>query len=633
MNNILEFFIKMRDLTAPAIAKTVQNVQRIEKTAKLSERSLQGVTDRVRNLGASDPSAGPVRGLQNIQREADKTKAKVNELSNSVTGTSSSKNSGGIMALGKKLMPYIGAAAMLSFGSSSVNAAMDFGAQQKSYEVLTGSKGRGKELAGELRELKQNTIMGAAVYKNAQTMLGFGISDKEVIKDLKMLGDISMGDADKLGSLTLAFSQTRAAGRLMGQDLLQYINAGFNPLYDISQMTGKSMGVLRKEMEAGAISADMVTKAFEHATGKGGKFNNMMNEIAETPFGKKQMLKGQFAAFKIDLGEALMPMAEGVMNLGSKVLDWINPHKKLSQTLIAEKAETDSLIKSITNLNEGNDQRKAMLNYLVSKYPDLLGNIDKEKITNGELLSKLNEINTAYQKRIDIAASGELVEALRKQIKEADAIFMESSVYGQLMKDGGFKNLEKVDPMAAYFGKTFFGEKGYTKILNDAAAKQKGIGDDARNQLVKQERHTEVLKGVKTAEDLFNKIQGGDKSIPKQLAEEVRRIMPDVQLFRQSYGTMNNFRDYDFSKLSASDIKAGAGLTPGGGGGGKGGGGSVANGITGGGPRVININGVNMKLADTMNVTASDGKDFLNQVEPKLEEFFLRVLNSGASVQ
>ena len=78
---------------------------------------------------------------------------------------------------------------------------------------------------------------------------------------LKQIGDISMGNAERFNSLALAFAQMSATGRLMGQELLQMVNAGFNPLKTMSETTGKSMETLKDEMSKGAISADMVAKA------------------------------------------------------------------------------------------------------------------------------------------------------------------------------------------------------------------------------------------------------------------------------------------------------------------------------------------------------------------------------------
>ena len=87
-----------------------------------------------------------------------------------------------------------------------------------------------------------------------------------------------MGNNEKFSSMTLAFAQMSAAGRLMGQDLNQMINAGFNPLQVISEKTGKSIAVLKKEMEQGAISSEMVADAFAAATSEGGRFYNMLEK-------------------------------------------------------------------------------------------------------------------------------------------------------------------------------------------------------------------------------------------------------------------------------------------------------------------------------------------------------------------
>ena len=141
--------------------------------------------------------------------------------------------------------------------------------------------------------------------------------------DLKMLGDISMGNKEKLSSLTLAYSQIQATGRLMGQDLLQLVNAGFNPLQIISEKTGRSMANLKKDMEDGKIGADMVKKAFEAATGPGGRFFDMTNKIAATPFGKWEALKGQISGIATQLGTAMLPVASMVMDSLSGLANYL----------------------------------------------------------------------------------------------------------------------------------------------------------------------------------------------------------------------------------------------------------------------------------------------------------------------
>lgn len=212
---------------------------------------------------------------------------------------------------------------------NTMQAALDRQQLQVSFDVLTGSKAAGGKLTKELVDLQQNTILGAEVFKNAQTMLGFGFKDTEVVDNLRMLGDVSMGDAEKLNSLTLAFSQIRSAGKLQGQDLLQLINAGFNPLEEMSKRTGKSIGTLKDEMSQGNITFEMVQQAFRDATGEGGKFNNMLGTIAKTDAGMKAQLGGAFEELKIKVGNAFAPLTHFGLELATKLLpimeNMVNP--------------------------------------------------------------------------------------------------------------------------------------------------------------------------------------------------------------------------------------------------------------------------------------------------------------------
>ena len=137
----------------------------------------------------------------------------------------------------------------------------------------------------------------------AQTLLGFNIEAEKVMPTLKALGDISMGDSQKFQSLTLAFAQMSSTGKLMGQDLLQMINAGFNPLVQIAERTGKSVAELKEEMSQGKISVEMVTQAFMDATSEGGKFYNMLEKQSKGIQGSLSNLKGAFDDMLNDIGE------------------------------------------------------------------------------------------------------------------------------------------------------------------------------------------------------------------------------------------------------------------------------------------------------------------------------------------
>lgn len=192
------------------------------------------------------------------------------------------------------------------------------------FRVLAGSEETSTRLLGELNRYADETVWNRPeIQEAAKTMMGFGVSTETVFKDLKMLGDVAMGDKNKLQSLALVFGQISAAGKLQGQDLLQLINAGYNPLLDISELTGKSVATLKEEMSKGAISIDLVRKAFEKATGPGGKFNNMIDSMAKTAPGAFDQMKGKASAGLLRLYDIIQHLLIPAFQTMGKVLDKI----------------------------------------------------------------------------------------------------------------------------------------------------------------------------------------------------------------------------------------------------------------------------------------------------------------------
>jgi tape measure domain-containing protein len=172
------------------------------------------------------------------------------------------------------------------------------------FEVMLGSITKADALIKDIREFAAATPFETGdLEKAATTMLGFGIAADDIMPNIKMLGDVAGGNADKFDRLTYAFSQIQATGRLMGQDLLQLINAGFNPLQTISQKTGITIGNLKKQMEDGLISSSMIAEAFRIETEEGGRFFGMMEKQATTLSGKMGTLLDEIKMIGLALGQ------------------------------------------------------------------------------------------------------------------------------------------------------------------------------------------------------------------------------------------------------------------------------------------------------------------------------------------
>ena len=190
----------------------------------------------------------------------------------------------------------LGGMGLKELASRVISVRAEFESMETSLKVLLGgNEERLNNIMGQIKEyalaspLNTKDMVGAV-----QMMTSFGIEAEKSIDYLKAIGDISMGDSGKFNSLALAFSQMSSAGKLMGQDLLQMVNQGFNPLEEISRKTGKSIGELKNEMSKGAISSKMVQDAFISATSAGGKFFGMSSEGTKTLNGQISMLQESF---------------------------------------------------------------------------------------------------------------------------------------------------------------------------------------------------------------------------------------------------------------------------------------------------------------------------------------------------
>ncbi len=245
-----------------------------------------------------------------------------------------------ITSVGKSMSMYI-TAPLVAAGSVGIGFNSMMEQARISFTTLLGDAEKGKALVNELKAFADVTPFAVTdLTGSAQMLLSYGVAAEKIMPDIKMLGDVAMGNKDKFNNLSYAYAQIQAAGRLMGQDLRQLVNAGFNPLQVISQKTGMSLLDLKKKMEDGAISADMVTAAFKIVTSEGGLFYKGTESASKTFSGQWSTLKDTVNSA---LGEVVKPLFEYLTNtLLPKVIVkikalqewWIKLGEKTQKTIL-----------------------------------------------------------------------------------------------------------------------------------------------------------------------------------------------------------------------------------------------------------------------------------------------------------
>lgn len=179
--------------------------------------------------------------------------------------------------------------------------------------LLGGGDQSAKKLIGRFQALARETPLATAqLAEGARQLLAFGRESRFVEEDLRRLGTIAGGDTERMRLLTKAFADVTAAGKLQGQELRQFTNQGFNPLREMVEMTGKSYGKLRKEMELGLISADMVADSMAAATERyAGRLEAAMGTVAAQYEKFQGIMSEIFAEGGGPAQEVLVDMMEG----------------------------------------------------------------------------------------------------------------------------------------------------------------------------------------------------------------------------------------------------------------------------------------------------------------------------------
>ena len=268
-----------------------------------------------------------------LRRTLAGSKAAIQDLNKQISGPAFTAGFAAIAA---------GGVGVLTVAASAEQTAVAF-------EVMLGSGERAKKMLSDIYELGKASPFQAADFQEVgKVLLQFGVDAERVVPVMSMLGDVAAGDTEKLHRLGLAFGQMSAMGRITGQDLLQMVNAGFNPLQEVVKKTGESMPALRKRMEAGGVSAKEIGDAFQAATSAGGRFFGMTERIAKTTGGKFSTMKDEVMMLAKTMGDILLPSVNVVLDVISNLLHFFSQFPK---TLIVTAAAVVGLAAAIKVVN------------------------------------------------------------------------------------------------------------------------------------------------------------------------------------------------------------------------------------------------------------------------------------------
>lgn len=465
---------------------------------------------------------------------------------------------------------------------------IEYNAQMESYVtnfgVMLGDEAKALEHVAELRDMAAKTPFGMEDLASAsQTMLSFGMDAEYSMEAMKQLGDISLGNKERFSSLALAFSQVSAAGKLSGQDLLQMVNAGFNPLNTIAEATGtnladlkevmgggkgskefqKAMKAAKKEVarlgdqasegakmlaqigEEGMISAEMVGIAMEMETSPGGRFYQGMEKASQTMSGlwstlqddAKQLVGNVFEPVGDVLSQHVLPAAIKAVGALNNLFD-----PKYSQVEYEARVDVTSATENLATLDEKISSLKdkfltdvIQIKLDAKEASDLLEELEQFQGIEKSLLSDADK-----QRMVDITkALVDMYPELEKYVGKDGILTKEADAVRDLTTE--YQNLAWAKATAEY-----------TASLDSAYAKA----------LLDKELLETRLDGLKEEQKLLIERDKAEAGLQLAASYAQYGISSDPAEQKQYLDTLQQYVDlgYDIESMSSSLAESGFSL-------------------------------------------------------------------------
>lgn len=302
VNNRLSMLPGISSTATRSISSLNEELQRAQR-----RRSVAIDTNEVRRAN------GDIRRIQSdIQRlENLPPRGFLNNL-NEATGS--------IGNLVKGVIAFKAASGVFNQFQGVVKLGADLESTRVAFDTMLGSAEKSRQVIGDLNQFANVTpFTNDEVLTAGRNLLAFGTSTDKLMPKLKMIGDVSAGLNIPFNELSETFGKIEVSGLVQGEDLRQLAGRGIPIFEELAKVMGVSASEIRKLGSEGKISTDIMNQAFVNMTSEGGTFFNMMEKQSATFNGKWSTIMGKIGDISARSGEQMLSpfkdVMDGVINL------------------------------------------------------------------------------------------------------------------------------------------------------------------------------------------------------------------------------------------------------------------------------------------------------------------------------
>lgn len=256
--------------------------------------------------------------IKAANREIDRLQTRMDKLRGK-------KANGGGMAGGMIAMaaPYVGMAGLAMGAWGLAKSGMDREQTKVGYEQYLGAQAT--PTIGKLDQFANVTpFTNQQVYQAGQSMLAVDFKGQELIPEMTNVGNMAAGSQKDFGELTSAYAKIKAKGFIDGGELHQEFG-GTRLMDQLKKNLGVDGEGLFKLAEQKKIKFTDVQKALSDLSKEGGAYAGAMDKQSKTAAGKLSTFLGTLQTKVAQWAEKLNPFFGAIFDFGTSLLDKIDP--------------------------------------------------------------------------------------------------------------------------------------------------------------------------------------------------------------------------------------------------------------------------------------------------------------------
>ena len=367
-------------------------------------KAIQQIVEEEKHLLKQHEAAGQAGKsvADSAVKSAEKQKTVLNE-----TGKAADTLKDKLAGVAKTVVAAFAVTEVIKFGKECVKAFQEAELNARKLQTAVSTNGGLQKdfdkLLKQSEALQKITIFSDDDIQKAQTAaLQFGLNADAVSDLIPLITDFASATGQDLNSAL--------------ESVLQGVNGNARAL----KIYGVQVNSEQTRTQRFAAIQEQLTA----------KFKGQAEIIANTSGGGLKKLGNAWDDLKEKIGGALAPAVQGLANLAGAAIKFTET--PLPEKLEEERKNLNALVTQIINTNDNQEKRNKLIADIQRDYPDFIGNIDAEKASNEELITKLKEANQQYINKIVLEKKN--LQLNEQRDKAADAVIKQDEAERSLSK-------------------------------------------------------------------------------------------------------------------------------------------------------------------------------------------------------